>query len=673
MRTLRRTWPLLAAALLAALPASAAETPAVAASPGVDLPIRAVTVYSDRARVVRRGKVAGKGRKRLELPELPPTAEPGSVRLSAEKGTVVRVEVRFGDPGQVPRTEGEALLRHLEVLDDELAALADRLRALEEERRLVAALRPAAPLHPSPELPPALLDPAGWAPSLAFLEERAAALDQASAPLTARARVVRKERAQAAEQARQLAAAATGMPPLRVFAEVELSGETTLELAYLARGARWTPSYDLRFVPGGTEVEVQLAGLVSQSTGEDWPASALTLSTAVPATTVALPRPASWRIGEKDTFVPTPVPAPVAVAPAGPAAAPRGSTGKDGDGFALSQRLLEKAAEEREADDSRADYFLPEGGKGKREKKKVGIGAPAAPPPPPERAPLPKPAANEDKAFSGLFEFGGEAAGAMEAPASDTSAYRDESMGDWFAQGEVSSLPSGGHRVTLVAPGRFEPPPLASDAPAFLAGGYTFVYPAALPEAVRSGGEARRVLLHTVKLPASPHVTVAPALSKQAYAVAEVVNRTSRPLLQGRANLFVGADLTGVAVLPTVAAGGKATLPLGVDEAIQVERTVRPTTAEKGVFFKDDVTVYEVSIELKNPRRTKVSVKLLEQVPLPGGGELEVELLSMSPKAAQDPDLGYLDWTLELAPGEKKVVSFRYQLTRPRGARLRQW
>ena len=48
--------------------------------------------------------------------------------------------------------------------------------------------------------------------------------------------------------------------------------------------ARWQPTYDIQLQPAQNRVELSLAGLVSQETGEDWSDVALTLSTAIPAT-----------------------------------------------------------------------------------------------------------------------------------------------------------------------------------------------------------------------------------------------------------------------------------------------------------------------------------------------------------------------------------------------------
>jgi uncharacterized protein (TIGR02231 family) len=216
-------------------------------------------------------------------------------------------------------------------------------------------------------------------------------------------------------------------------------------------------------------------------------------------------------------------------------------------------------------------------------------------------------------------------------------------------------------------------PAYAADLPAALAGGYDFVFPSARAESLRSGPELRRVALHSARFPADARLAIYPALRKHAYLVADVTNSSDRPLLQGTANLFVGADLQGQARLTTTAVGEKIELPLGVDEGIQIERNVNLVTRETGVISKDDVTTYEVVIELLNPHSAPMPARVVDQLPLSSEKQVEIKLDRMEPFANLDKVEGSLEWRLTLAPGAKQTVRFTYTVTRPRGAKLHQW
>ena len=71
---------------LVALSASSSVPPPLEGAVPVELPIDEVMVFSDRARVIRRGPVNGSGLRTLRLPDLPGALVPGSVRVSVAQG-----------------------------------------------------------------------------------------------------------------------------------------------------------------------------------------------------------------------------------------------------------------------------------------------------------------------------------------------------------------------------------------------------------------------------------------------------------------------------------------------------------------------------------------------------------------------------------------------------------
>jgi uncharacterized protein (TIGR02231 family) len=87
------------------------------------------------------------------------------------------------------------------------------------------------------------------------------------------------------------------------FVEVEVTqaGELALELTYVVTNARWTALYDLRFDEAAASLQVGYLGQVTQNTGEDWPDTPLTLSTARPALAAIKPELKPWYIQEVPT------------------------------------------------------------------------------------------------------------------------------------------------------------------------------------------------------------------------------------------------------------------------------------------------------------------------------------------------------------------------------------
>ncbi len=641
-----------------------------ATPPSIALPIHDVTVFSDRARIVRRGPVGlERGTQTIQLPTLPATVDPNSVRLSATGAQVLRVEVVQRTSSALPQTEAEAVLHELNQLLDQRRKLTDARNELSAERDFLERLTPSAAPGGNAMHPPLLLEAGGWMSSLEFFDQREAKDDAALVALEPKLRASKEKIAKVAAEALRLAGSGAGEPGYDVTAVVDARGtKATFSLAYVAMGARWYPAYDVRYQPGTKEAEVSFSGLVSQSTGEDWTDANLTLSTAIPATTATLPRLLAWKIGEKERFIPAPAAAwqppltsaPAPVAWATPPAPP--------DDQALRQALYAAAngidVNEQAALDKVATTDMPATEKAERMKRRAGE---------PDYDSVPdRSDVSMSAALAGVEQMPPAAAAPPPSPPAPMAApmMAPQSLASGYAR-SYHSVPT--QSVAFGAPGGWAPPYLAQDLPAALAGGYTFVYRAAKPESVASGGEARPVALFTRRFPAVANERILPALSKVAYLVAKITNDGDRPLLAGRAHLFVGSDLVGVAAVPTTAVGESVTVPLGIDDAIQIDRNVHVLSSEQGLFSKEDVSHYEVVIELANPRSQVEHAVVEDQVPLAHGEKVEVKLDAVAPAAKVDKVNGLVDWTVDLVPGKKRTLTLRYSITRPKDWKLSQF
>ncbi|CUA69214.1 Protein F37C4,5 [Caenorhabditis elegans] [Rhizoctonia solani] len=82
----------------------------------------------------------------------------------------------------------------------------------------------------------------------------------------------------------------------------EMDGSAELMLTYVVMGARWTPLYDVRASiaktpEGKSTIALHYRASITQTTGENWPDVALTLSTASPQLGSKVPKLSPWRIG----------------------------------------------------------------------------------------------------------------------------------------------------------------------------------------------------------------------------------------------------------------------------------------------------------------------------------------------------------------------------------------
>lgn len=642
----------------------------------VQAPVSQVTVFTDQARVVRTAQASAPGT--VEFPPLPDSIDVGSVRVEAQGAEVRRVDLERLTPEAFRTAEAKQLLVALDAVDTELARLAKEHQALREHRDLLNRLRPTLPandnVRPTPKL-----TAAGWSAALQF---QASQLDAAQAKLREvelAQRAGNRKREALVEQGSRLGNPET-RSGWRVAAVLAGGGQATVTLTYLVRQARWTPTWDVQLDPERSVVTVSLAGVVSQSSGEDWEDAQLTLSTAIPSSAVKAPKLLTWKIGTTERFIPTP--APVRELIPGVPAPPRPVLVRSEE--TLVRGWLAQAVGQA-FPEGRASFAAGLGDENLERAKRRSVGgklsakeaAPAAPPPPPSARPRPQvmdrsvaesEAGDADEDSGGPFSFDSiEIAGELTRPSSapaEEAPSRTRSVERRVAASSFSLAPPPAYRA----------PRYGADSPVTLAEGYDLSFASRQRESVPSGKGARRVALWSQQWPVTVERRVYPALAKEAYLSAELKNPSQQVLPGGPATLSVGADPAGTARLKLVSPGEVVTLPLGLDRAIKTVRNVQVVDATEGFVSQDDVSTYAVTIELVNPYRAEVALRVFDQWPLaqPNNKGVETKLLDSKPGAIQEAATGRLEWRLTLKPNEKQTLTYSYQVKRPRGWRLYQ-
>ena len=294
--------------------------------------VTAVTVFMDRARVSRRGRVTLEpGLQRVELTELPLSLDPASLRTAARgvaRATIRGVELRRSFFAAAPAARVQELEAAIEALENEDRELQDRLETLARRLAHLDGLSEATSVYAAGlargrmtvEAQRALLDSLDESRSLTQRERR---------DVDAARRRIGRELHKLRQELDQLRGA---RPRERYTAVLELSvataGDLDVDISYVTSGASWTPMYDIRL--GSEGLDLAYLAEVSQRTGEDWVGVDLTLSTAQPALAAVLPELQPWFV------MPEPPAAPMMFAAAMPA---------PGGADAVTTRKLRAAAE----------------------------------------------------------------------------------------------------------------------------------------------------------------------------------------------------------------------------------------------------------------------------------------------------------------------------------------
>jgi uncharacterized protein (TIGR02231 family) len=278
---------------------AAAEVPTTGAK------IARVTVYADRAEVVRRfATTLPAGEHALVFDALPGETDLSSVRVNGQ-GSFSLVDIRA------------ETIQTLEVTDTQVRDLSAKLKAeqvkLQEvtqaqtrnaQRRaslekVLGRLTAVGKESANPDL-----DPAKWAGYLSYHVESLTKLDQETLDLKGRDDALRAEINRLERELNQLNGNRTKSRNVaRVKIEVTQAGPQEFELSYVVAGPGWSPRYDVRADTVAKKLTVAYQAQVRQRTGEDWQGVSLRLSTAQPGVAGREPELTPWALYKAEPVV----------------------------------------------------------------------------------------------------------------------------------------------------------------------------------------------------------------------------------------------------------------------------------------------------------------------------------------------------------------------------------
>jgi uncharacterized protein (TIGR02231 family) len=274
----------------------------------LDAPITSVTVYPDRARVTRVGRLPlGAGEQRVLVEALPLGVQEDSVRVTGRgPATVLGVDVERRQQPRITHADAAELDGRRRALAAQLAEVTDADAVAQQRADFLGNLAQRAGATYAHALATGAMNPQAVATLGDTLTEQLGAVRAERRELAGRRERIQEE--QAAVE-RRIAQRGTQFTPDRTVAAVTLNvaagadatAEVELELSYVIDGARWESSYDIRL--DADRLTLTWFGMVTQQTGENWPECELLLSTARPSGAVEIPELDPWYL---DRFVEPP-------------------------------------------------------------------------------------------------------------------------------------------------------------------------------------------------------------------------------------------------------------------------------------------------------------------------------------------------------------------------------
>jgi hypothetical protein len=485
----------------------------------------------------------------------------------------------------------------------------------------------------------------------------------------------------------------------------------SLAVEYVVRAARWWPAYTARFSAAATKVALTLDAFVAQASGEDWAGVRISLSTADLAQDARLPELRSLRFGRAQ---PTPrrgyrPPPPGLDAmfegyDRAIAQAPRRMPTEIPMPKPQANALPHGGREMKKLAPMDADRMTPvdalEGGDGGGA---VYRGAPqaralgAAMPPPFQGMPLP---AKSGGLLSGLLSsssYGPAAAkpaapgGGGYAPEMAAAAAAPEPEPQAIEPGEgwldfdalVLREPAGAAgrgRLARDAGPRFAggpgveavSGPQHTHDPLSARGRFDHRYDAEAAADVPASGRPHRVAVGSAEGPATPRFVAVPREVAEVFREAEIQNPFAAPLLSGPVDVFLDGALLTTAPLSFVDRAGWIHLGLGVEERLRVARNARVEEGTAGLLGGSAVVDHAITVDLSSSLGRKVTVEVLERVPVSDDKDVEVKTTYARPdperytQADRGPPLRKgLRFAVEVPAGGKAKIELGYRVTLP--------
>ncbi len=182
---------------------------------------------------------------------------------------------------------------------------------------------------------------------------------------------------------------------------------------------------------------------------------------------------------------------------------------------------------------------------------------------------------------------------------------------------------------------------------------------------VHSDGKVVTVDIDRINMPATFRYFAVPKLNSDVYLTAELQDWEKYSFLPGEANVFFEGAYVGKTNLDVSRASDTLTLSLGVDKRILVKREkVKDYVSKKLIGSKkEDTRVWRTTV--RNTRSNAVALQLLDQVPVSGNSEIEVQY-EATPTSKLNAETGEIRWDTTVEGGKENVYQLKYTVKYPK-------
>lgn len=169
----------------------------------------------------------------------------------------------------------------------------------------------------------------------------------------------------------------------------------------------------------------------------------------------------------------------------------------------------------------------------------------------------------------------------------------------------------------------------------------------------------------TYNLPASYKYFSIPKTDRSAFMLARITGWEELELVAGPANVYLGGTYVGQSYINTKSTNDTLDLSVGRDNKIMVSRAKLKDFNNEKLIGNNKKTTYAYEIQIKNNRKSAVTIDIEDQIPVSQSSEITVETLELS-KGDLNPLTGKVKWAMTIGPGETKKIILSFSVKYPR-------
>lgn len=186
-----------------------------------------------------------------------------------------------------------------------------------------------------------------------------------------------------------------------------------------------------------------------------------------------------------------------------------------------------------------------------------------------------------------------------------------------------------------------------------------------LPYHVESSPQPTLVDIQNFEMKADYQYSVVPKLDMDAFLVAKATGWEEYNLLPGEANIFFEGTFVSKTFIDPNSVKDTLTISLGRDKRIVVKREKVKDYTTRKTFGSNIRETHGYEISVRNTKAEPVKIVVEDQVPLTQNNQIEV-LVTDTGGANYNKDTGKLIWTWNIASGETKKSTFKFEVKYPK-------